>query len=104
MERFELYLGGSIGDAEWQNFVDTEVTPRFPRGFTFVDAHGQYQLMGGAIDKEDSRILIVVVPDNLTASAYIGAIGQAYSEQFDQESVLLVRTDACAGLLGPGPD
>src|SRR5262245_55554722 len=75
MQRFELYLGGSIGNNEWSEFLDTEVTPRFPRGFTVVDAHGQWQEQNGQISKEETRMLIVVVPASITAAANISAIG-----------------------------
>jgi hypothetical protein len=104
MERFELYLGGSVGNNEWNAFLDTEVTTRFPRGFTVVDAHGQWQEMNGQISKEDTRILIVVVPNNVTAAAYIGAIAAAYDDRFDQETSLLVRASVCATFVTGTPD
>ena len=104
MDRYELYLGGSVEEKDWQNFLDTEVTGRFPRGFTVVDAHGQWQEPNGQIAKEGTRILIVVVPSNVTAAAYIGAVATAYNDRFDQETTLLVRGNVCAGFVGPTPD
>ena len=104
MDRYEVYFGGSISDADWQRFVDMEVTPRFPRGFTVVDAHGQWQESNGQISKEGTRILIVVVPNNLTAAAYMGAIATAYNDQFDQDNSLMVRASVCAGFVTGTPD
>jgi hypothetical protein len=104
MDRYELYMGGSVGNNEWNEFLDTEVTTRFPRGLTVVDAHGQWQETNGQISKEATRILIVVVPSNVTAAAYIGAIATAYDDRFAQDSTLLVRASVCAGFVTGTPD
>jgi hypothetical protein len=104
MDRYELYFGGSVGNNEWNEFLDTEVTTRFPRGLTVVDAHGQWQETNGQISKEATRILIVVVPNNVTATAYIGAIATAYDDRFAQDSTLLVRASVCAGFVTGTPD
>ena len=98
--RFELQLGGSVGAKEFGEFLDAEVTPRFQRGVTVVDAHSQWQEANNAISKEESRILIVVVPGSLTASAYISAIATAYNERFDQESAFLSQANVCGGYIG----
>lgn len=100
MERFELFLGGDVGNNEWADFLDKEVTNRFPRGFTSVDARGQWQEMNGQISKEATRILIIVAPNNLVASAYVSAIASAYNERFGQEAAMLVQTDVCMGFVG----
>ena len=34
--------GGTVADSEWQDFLATSVTPRFPDGFTVLDGHGQW--------------------------------------------------------------
>jgi hypothetical protein len=104
MERYEVYFGGSVGQNEWNEFLDTEVTSRFPRGFTVVDAHGQWQESNGQISKEGTRILILIVPNNVTAAAYIGAVTTAYNDRFDQESSLLVRQSVCATFITGTPD
>lgn len=99
MQRFELFMGGEIGEKEWNDFLDTEVTPRFPRGFTVVDAHGQWQESNGQISKEGSRILIILLPNTITASAYVGAVASAYSDRFDQDSVLESQSPVCAAFV-----
>jgi Protein of unknown function (DUF3574) len=100
MARFELFLGGDVGNNEWTEFLDKEVTERFPRGFTSVDARGQWQEMNGQISKEATRILIIVAPNNLVASAYVSAIASAYNERFGQDAAMLVQTDVCMGFVG----
>jgi hypothetical protein len=100
MARFELFFGGDVANKEWGEFLDQEVTNRFPRGFTSVDARGQWQEMNGQISKEATRILIIVAPNNLVASAYVSAIASAYNERFGQDAAMLVQSDVCMGFVG----
>lgn len=89
-KRTELYFGGSLQDgtpitpAEFEVFLDKEVTPAFPDGLTWLEAHGQW--MGG---KEESYLLILLYPLNdRHANREIEEIRTDYKAQFDQESVL----------------
>src|SRR6266404_3849288 len=62
--RTELYLGrskpggGIVTDDEWDAFLKDVVTPRFPDGFTIMQATGQYREKNGKIDKEQSEVLV----------------------------------------------
>lgn len=89
-KRTELYFGGNLQDgtpitpAEFELFLDKEVTPAFPDGLTWLEAHGQW--MGG---KEDSYLLILLYPhSDRDANREIEEIRTDYKAQFDQESVL----------------
>jgi hypothetical protein len=89
-KRTELYFGGSKPDgsvitpAEFELFLDKEVTPAFPDGLTWLAAHGQW--MGG---KEDSYVLIILYPfDDRGANRELEEIRTDYKAQFEQESVL----------------
>jgi hypothetical protein len=89
-KRTELYFGGSrpdgsvISPAEFELFLDKEVTPAFPDGLTWLEAHGQW--MGG---KEDSYLLIILYPvGDRHANRELEEIRTDYKAQFDQESVL----------------
>ena len=94
--RTELYFGLSkpdsslVTDNEWKDFLDREVTPRFPEGFTVLDGSGQYRDKNGVIAKERSKVLIVLYSkkDRKTSGAKIDEIRAAYVKQFNQESVL----------------
>ena len=44
--------GGMVSAAQWQQFVDSEVTPRFPDGFTVLTTLGQWRGAGGMIARE----------------------------------------------------
>ena len=94
--RTELYFGGSRPDgtpitpADFELFLDKEVTPAFPDGLTWLEAHGQW--MGG---KEDSYVLIILYPfSDRDANRELEEIRGDYKDQFDQESVL--RADSVA--------
>src|SRR4051812_11381903 len=96
--RNELYFGFNraghpvVSEEAWRDFVAAEVTPRFPSGFTVVPAHGQWQNDGGAIDSEESRVLIVFAPASPEVSVAIEAIRKAYVARFGMESVLRVTS------------
>ena len=97
----ELYFGRSlpggdgavVTDEQWTDFLDTEVTPRFPDGLTVLDGYGQFLNASGAIAQEDSTVLIILYPMDPSGmtSAQLDEIREAYKAAFDQESVL--RTD-----------
>jgi hypothetical protein len=93
--RTELYFGrnrpgGEVTEAEFAQFLDVEVTKRFPDGLTLLDALGQFQ-DGGTVTKEKSKLLILLYPiTDRTANREIEEIRQAYKDQFQQTSVLRV--------------
>ncbi|TCO48992.1 DUF3574 domain-containing protein [Actinocrispum wychmicini] len=92
--RTELYFGSGKPDgtavtpAEFELFLDKEVTPAFPDGLTWLNAHGQWK--GG---KEDSYVLILLYPlSNRHATKDIEEIRTEYKKEFHQESVLRADT------------
>lgn len=99
----ELVFGRNIGaapgvsDADWQAFVDTEVTPRFPDGLTVADAAGQWRGVGGVVVAEPSKTLLLVLKGEPDERAKIDAVRAAYRARFRQESVLLIERPACVG-------
>lgn len=101
-QRTELYLGltridGSvISDPQFQQFVDTEITPRFSAGFTVIAANGQFKNDRGLIVRESSRVLVLLYPAGApNAHARIEAIRAAYKRHFQQQSVLRVDDESC---------
>jgi hypothetical protein len=94
--RTELYFGmdisdgGTVSDDEWSEFLETQVTPKFPEGFTVVEAYGQFRERDGTIGKEKSRMLILLYPKKMKADANVNidAIRAAYVKQFRQKSVM----------------
>lgn len=86
--------GAPLGDAEWQSFLDSVVTPRFPDGLTVLNAQGQWRGEGG-LAKELSRILVIWIDRSPSRDADIEAIRSAYKERFAQESVLRIDSMSC---------
>jgi len=95
-----LYFGGAYPDgvvtpAQWRDFVDSVVTPRFPEGLTMIEAAGQYRTAAGVIQHEPSWVLQLVHADGAAIEAAIREIKTSYQRQFKQEAVLRVRSKAC---------
>jgi hypothetical protein len=86
--------GDPLGEDEWQSFLDSDVTPRFPDGFTVLNALGQWRGEGG-LTREQSRILVVWHDRSPARDADIEAIRTAYKARFDQESVLRIDGVSC---------
>src|SRR5438874_1208854 len=62
MNQAELFFGGSSSVADWQIFIDQEVTPRFPDGFTVIETQGGWRNRAGTISRESGHELLVVFP------------------------------------------
>ncbi len=96
-KRTELYFGASRPDgtsvttAEFMQFMDRQVTPRFPAGLTLLTGYGQYLDSTGVLVKERSMVLILLYPqDAKDADAKIQCIREQYKQDYGQESVLRV--------------
>jgi hypothetical protein len=95
---FGRNVGGRLGvsEAAWRHFLASEVTPRFPDGLTVVDAAGQWRHPStGALVREPSKVVTVVMPEQADNQARLDAIIAAYKRQFRQQSVGLVVRPAC---------
>jgi Protein of unknown function (DUF3574) len=85
-----------VSEADWSDFVAREVTPRFPDGFTIVDAAGQWRdARRGSILHEGSKLIEIVLPGGGDDRAKSDAIAEAYKRRFEQQSVGLVIGPAC---------
>lgn len=70
--RTELYFSvgpleskeGVISPARWREFLDQEVTPRFPDGFSVLDAYGQWRDHGAREPERLGTKAIVIVHEN----------------------------------------
>jgi hypothetical protein len=99
--------GTAISAAEWEAFLDGEITPRFPEGLTVLEAAGQWQEADGDIIEEHSKVVLLLYPHAAQEESHaeIEAIRTAYEQRFGQEAVL--RTDeprpVCASIEMPAP-
>jgi Protein of unknown function (DUF3574) len=95
-----LYFGtgkpnGVVTRDEWNKFLETMVTPRFPQGLTVSDASGQWRGTDGSLVREASHVLTLVHPDDAPSEKSVAEIVASYKAQFQQEAVLRVKAGAC---------
>ena len=98
-----LYFGLGLADkpqvgvteSAWRDFLDKEVTPRFPDGLSVIDVYGQW-LSKGKTEPERlrSKCLIVDYPDTAENRAKIEAIHKAWKQRTHDQSVLKVTQPA----------
>jgi Protein of unknown function (DUF3574) len=85
-----------VSEADFNGFVAREVSPRFPEGFTVIDAAGQWRdKRRGTIVHEAAKVIEIVLPAGEDNRPKIEAIVEAYKLQFQQQSVGLIVAPAC---------
>jgi Protein of unknown function (DUF3574) len=99
--RTELFFGSaqpdgsSVSEQEFRQFLDREVTPRFPDGLTLFVGLGQFRHQSGVVVQERSMLLVLLYPaDQPESAGRIEGIREAYKRRFRQESVLRLDTSA----------
>jgi hypothetical protein len=95
--RTELFFGTArpdeaVTEEQFMEFVDAEVTPRFPDGLTVLKGDGQFRSADGVLIKEQSFVLVLLYPYQTLekSSQRIQRIRALYESHYDQESVLRV--------------
>ena len=104
MLRIELMFGRNVGDDlavtedAWAGFLASEVVPRFPDGFSVVDAAGPRtdKPTANLFLAEPSKIIIIIAPDGPDTEQRIAAVEAAYKTQFQQQSVVVASRSVCA--------
>jgi len=88
--------GGVVSSEDWAKFLETTVTPRFPRGLTSSRASGQWLVVDGEIVREDAHVLQLLHTDDATTEKAIRELVETYKTQFKQEAVMRIRSHTCA--------
>jgi len=84
-----------ISEAAWRDFLDKQVTPRFPDGLSVLDVYGQWQgKQEAAPERLRSKLLIIDYPDTPENQAKIEAIRAAWKQQTGDQSVLRITNPA----------
>jgi len=87
--------GEGISEAEWRDFLDREVTPRFPAGLSVLDVYGQWRGRDATTPSRlRSKLLIIDYPDTQENRDKIEAIRAAWKTRTLQQSVLRVTQPA----------
>jgi len=98
MVQTTLYFGlnrpheSAITAAEWQSFVDNDVTPCFKDGLTIFEAKGQWLGQDSKVAREQSKVLMLIHSPERQSKKGIEAVHSRYKQRFQQESVM--RVDA----------
>lgn len=82
--------GGQVSEAAFEAFLDSVITPRFPAGLTVFNGNGQFQDSTNTIVEEPSKVVRLLLEDTIANETAIDEIITRYTQQFNQESVLLV--------------
>lgn len=96
-----LYLGlrtrrgAPIDEQRFDAFLEAVVTPLFQDGFTVFAASGQWKTTEGVVEREASRVLVLLHASSPDADQQIETLIERYEREFDQESVLWQRSSAC---------
>lgn len=84
-----------IGEKRWREFLDREVTHRFPDGLSVADVYGQWQGKGQtAPERLRSKVLIIDHPDTTENRDKIEAIRAAWKKITGDQSVMRVTQPA----------
>lgn len=101
--RTELYFSvgtvngkeGAVSPARWREFLDKEVTSRFPDGFTVFDAYGQWRDHGAKEpERLSTKVIVILHENNPQNAANIEAIRLAYKRITGDLSVLRLSQPA----------
>ena len=84
--------GGTVSDAQWNEFLRAVVTPRFPKGLTIFQGNGQWLDPRGDVVREPVFVIEVFHDRSAAAEASIAAIAAAYKKRFGQDAVLRVTS------------
>ncbi|CAO3352021.1 DUF3574 domain-containing protein [Azospirillum palustre] len=98
----QLFFGRNIGseigvsERDWTDFLNGEVTPRFPNGLTVTDGSGHWRdIETGRLVREPSKILTLLADGDPATLILIREIVDLYKGRFHQQSVALVVRPVC---------
>jgi hypothetical protein len=84
-----------ISEARWREFLDREVTPRFPDGLSVAEIYGQWQGKGQPVpERLRSKVLIIDYPDSEENRDKVDAIRAAWKKMTGDQSVMRVTQAA----------
>src|SRR5579863_4470200 len=99
----KLYFGlgladhpdNGVSEAQWRDFLDKEVTPRFPAGLSVLDVYGQWQGKNQSTpERLRSKMLIIDYPNTQDNRDKIEAIRAAWKQRTGDQSVMRVTQPA----------
>ena len=86
---------GGVSEANFTQFLDGEVSPRFPEGLTVIDAGGRWTPPTGTTIREPAKLVMIVLPGGKDDHSKLEAVRMAYVKRFHQQSQLLMTHGDC---------
>src|SRR5579863_3503213 len=84
-----------FSETRWREFLDSEVTPRFPSGMSVMDIYGQWLSKGHQTpERLHSKVLIIDYADTQENRDKVDAIRRAWKKMTGDQSVLRVTVPA----------
>jgi len=84
-----------VSEQAWREFLDREVSTRFPDGLSVVDVYGQWQgKQQASPERLRSKMLVIDYPDTPANRARVEAIRAAWKQRTGDQSVLRVTQPA----------
>lgn len=94
-ENDQQQAGKGVSEEQWREFLDHEVTPRFPSGLSVLDVYGQWRSKNAASPSRlRSKLLIIDYPNTKENRDKVEAIRAAWKLKTGQQSVLRVTEPA----------
>jgi hypothetical protein len=98
----ELFFGRNIAartgvsEQAFRRFVDQQVTPRFPDGFTIFDTRGQYRQRNSMqIIREPGKYMLIALGDEARDWPRVVEMVAVYKRAFEQQSVGVISRRSC---------
>ena len=84
-----------VSEQAWREFLDSEVSTRFPDGLSVIDVYGQWQgKQQTSPERLRSKMLVIDYPDTPANRAKVEAIRAAWKQRTGDQSVLRVTQPA----------
>jgi hypothetical protein len=88
---------GPVTPREWTEFLQRDVAPRFPDGFTVYEAEGQWLSPAShSVVREHSKVMIIAAEDTAEVRAKITEVSDLYRKVFHQQAVGVISRRECA--------
>jgi hypothetical protein len=84
--------GGIVSDADWDQFLRTVITPRFPKGLTVWKGNGQWLDPHGDLVTEPVFVVEVFHKQDEEVETSMAMIAAEYKKRFGQDAVLRVTS------------
>ena len=85
---------GAVTEMQWRAFVAESVTPRFPAGFTELQAQGHWRDDRGVTIEEGTRIVEIIHDGELVSRERVREVAADYKHRFAQQSVLITQAQS----------